>query len=193
MLVADLHHFLDLPEDVPGPAYRLAERLAGIVRAATAGDAGMSWTSALPCPRRPHHRACPGRTIVHRPEPTAPIEWRCSVCEDQGVISNWENTPYDLRRRRLGSASDVHQVMVSDETAAALRELRLLDADGERLVFGMRAHEDGATLLTTDEDLEALIGCVAAEANHKPNRRRQRRFDAALARLEAAARTHDGR
>jgi len=39
-MVTDLHHFLDLPPDTPGPARRLAEHLGYIVRAATAGDAG---------------------------------------------------------------------------------------------------------------------------------------------------------
>jgi hypothetical protein len=39
MMVTDLHHFLDLPSDTPGPARRLAEQLSNIVRAATAGDA----------------------------------------------------------------------------------------------------------------------------------------------------------
>jgi hypothetical protein len=40
MFVSDLRHFLALPDDVPGPATRMAERLTAIVRAATAGDAG---------------------------------------------------------------------------------------------------------------------------------------------------------
>jgi hypothetical protein len=35
MLVTDLHHCLDLPEDTPGPAGRLAQQLGTIVRAAT--------------------------------------------------------------------------------------------------------------------------------------------------------------
>ena len=52
MLVTDLNHFLDLPEDTPGPARRLAGHLSNIVRAATAGDAGTAWESALPCRRR---------------------------------------------------------------------------------------------------------------------------------------------
>ncbi len=47
MYVTDLRHFLDLPDDVPGPARRMAERLALIVRAATAGDAGLEWVSVL--------------------------------------------------------------------------------------------------------------------------------------------------
>jgi len=35
MLVTELRHFLDLPEDTPGPARRLAQHLGNIVRAAT--------------------------------------------------------------------------------------------------------------------------------------------------------------
>ena len=71
MLVTDLHHFLDLPEDAPGPARRLAQHLGNIVRAATAGGAGAPWMTALPCRRRPAHRPDPA---VVRPEPAAPIQ-----------------------------------------------------------------------------------------------------------------------
>ena len=60
-------------------------------------------------------------------EAAAPIRWWCTVCDDEGVISNWADTPYDLRRRRLSVAGDVDEVIVSDETAAVLRELVLLD------------------------------------------------------------------
>jgi len=134
MLVTDLHHFLDPPEDTPGPARRLAEHLSNIVRAATAGDAGTAWESALPCRRRPANRRCPGRMIVLRTELGAPIRWQCSVCDDEGVISNWEDTPFDLRRRQLALADPVHEIVIPDEAAAALRELRLLDTDCERLV-----------------------------------------------------------
>ncbi|WP_308206079.1 hypothetical protein [Mycobacterium shinjukuense] len=79
--------------------------------------------------------------------------------------------------------------MVSDKTATVLRDLVLLDPDRERLVFGMRAHPDGAALLTSADDLEELIGFVAAEANHEPNRRRQDRLDAAFNALTEAAQT----
>jgi len=187
MVVTDLHHFLDLPEDTPGPARRLAEQLSNIVRAATAGDAGTAWESALPCPRRPAGRRCPGRMIVLLTEPGAPIRWQCSVCDDAGVISNWEHSPFDLRRRQLTLAEAAHEIVIPNEVAAALRDLQLLDPDCERLVFGIRAHNDHAILAATDEDLDELIGFVAAEANHEPNRRRQQRLDAAFDALNDAA------
>jgi hypothetical protein len=193
MLVTDLHHVLDLPADTPGPARRLAEQLCNIVRAATAGDAGTAWETALPCRRRPARRARPGRMIVLRTEPEAPIRWQCSVCDDQGVISNWADSPFDLRRRRLTLADPVNEIAISDAVAAALRELRLLDADCERLVFAIRAHHDHAILSATDDDLDELIGFVAAEANHEANRRRQQRLDTALDELSSAAQATDGR
>ena len=186
MLVADLTHFLDLPEATPGPARRLAEHLSDIVRAATAGDASTPWTSALPCRRRPAHRPCPGRISVLRPEPVAPIRWQCSVCRDEGVISNWAASRYDLRRRRLILAVVPNELVVPEGTAATLRDLQLLDTDSERLVFRMRAHRDGAVLAATDDELDELIGFVAAEANHEPHRRRRQRLDAAVDALRAA-------
>jgi hypothetical protein len=186
-MVTDLHHFLDLPPDTPGPARRLAEHLGDIVRAATAGDAGAAWESALPCPRRPANRVCRGRMIVARTEAGAPIRWQCSACDDAGVISNWEDSPFDLRRRGLTVAEATSDIVITNEVAAALRDLQMLDPDCERLVFRIRAQHAGAVLSATDDDLEELIGSVAAEANHEPNWRRQQRLDAAFDALNNAA------
>jgi hypothetical protein len=193
MMVTDLHHFLDLPADTPGPACRLAEQLGNIVRAATAGDAGSAWETALPCPRRPANRRCLGRIVVLRTEPPAPIRWQCSACQDQGLINNWADSPFDLRPRRLTLADPVNEIVINHEVAAALRELRLLDADCERLVFRIRAHHNGLVLPATDDDLEELIGFVAAEANHESNRRRQQRLDTAFNALSNAAQASGGR
>ena len=188
MLVSDLTHFLDMPDDVPAPAQRLAQHVAGIVRAATAGGAGQ-WTSALPCRRRPRHQPCPGRIAVATGPAPAPIRWNCSACDDEGVISNWEGSIYDLRPQRLAAVPDtLHEIVLSDDVAATLRELTFLDPDCERLVFAMRSHRHGAALYISAEDLEELIGAVAAEANHEPHRRRQRRLDDAFDALETAAR-----
>jgi hypothetical protein len=187
MLVTDLHHVLDLPDDAPGPARRLGEHLSNIVRAATAGDAGTAWESALPCRRRPANQACPGRMILLRTEPESPIRWQCSVCEDTGVISNWKDSLFDLRRRQLTVAEATNEIVISNEVAAALRDLQLLDPDCERLIFRIRGHHDGAVLSVTDDDLDDLIGSVAAEANHEPNRRRRQRLNAAFDALNDAA------
>jgi hypothetical protein len=192
MMVTDLHHFLDLPAATPGPARQLAGHLGNIVRAATAGDAGTTWESALPCRRRPGNRRCPGRMIVLRTEPPAPIRWQSSICDDEGIISNWAGSPFDLRRRQLTLARPVNELVIPDEVAAVLRALQLPDADCER-VFRIRAHNHRAVLPATDGDLDELIGFVAAEANHEPSRRRQQRLNTAFDALSNAAQATDGR
>lgn len=193
MLVSDLTHFLNLGDDVPAPAARLGRHLADVVRAASAAElAGQEWTSALPCRRRPGRQACPGHLAVAGSQPPTPIRWRCDACADEGLISNWEGSPFDLRRRRLTALDTVNEIVVGDEVAATLRELQLLDPDCERLVFGMSAHPQGATLHASDEELEILLDSVAAEANHEPAARRRRRLDTAFDALSAAAHTPAG-
>ena len=109
------------------------------------------------------------------------IEWWCTECGDEGVISGWERSPFDLRPRRptLVSAPAVH-VIVPPEVAATLRSLLLLDTACERLVFRARHTDEGVLLAADDEDLEELVGYVAAEANHETDRRRQKRLDQAF-------------
>jgi hypothetical protein len=80
VFVSDLRHFLDMPEDVPVPARRIAEHLTLIVRAATAGEGGQPWVSALPCRRRPGRRPCPGHFALLRADVPPSIEWRCTAC-----------------------------------------------------------------------------------------------------------------
>lgn len=187
MLVADLDDYLDLPDDVPGPALRAAERLGRIVHAATAGDAGVRWTSALPCARRPGNRACAGRIVILRSDPPAPVHWWCADCGDDGSIRKWEGSPYDLRRRTLAVAEVTEQTVVPDDVAAVLRELLMLDADVERRVFAMAAGPAGAVLSVTPDELDELVDSVAAEANHEGDRRRRRTLDAAYDLLSVAA------
>lgn len=194
MFVSDLAHFLELPEDAPGPAVKIAEHLTWVVRAATAGPAGVAWVTALQCRRRPAHRRCPGRMVVFRADLPAPIGWRCDSCGDEGVISGWEGSYADLRGpHRAGARKGRSHIVVSDEVMAALRDLRLVDTDCERLVFAARAdpNGEGAVLNLDGDDLEELVGFVAAEANHEDNRRRQQRLDEAFAALSHAAGTFD--
>jgi hypothetical protein len=186
MLVADLQHFLDLGPDTPGPARKLAEHLAGIVAAASAGHAHTPWETALPCRRRPANRRCPGRITVVCPQPDQPIGWRCNHCGDDGTISNWAGSIHDLRRRQLTAAQSLHDIIIDDDSAAILRTLSFLDNDCQRAVFAIRARNNKLHLALTDTELDEVIGAFAAESNHEPNRRRQRQLDTAYDALTAA-------
>jgi len=187
VFVSDLRHFLDMPEDVPAPARRMGEHLALIVRAATAGQGGQAWVSALPCRRRPGRRPCPGHFAVFRADVPPSIEWRCTACGDDGVIRGWEGSVFDLRPRRpeLVSIPSI-RIVVSADVAATLRDLRLVDTAGERLVFRacLADDADSALLTAEEDDLEELLGYVAAEANHEKDRRRQKRLDQAFQALQ---------
>ncbi len=178
-----------MPEDAPVPARRMVEHLSLLVRAATSGVGGQAWVSALPCRRRPGRRPCPGHYALFRTDVPPSIEWRCSDCGDEGVIRGWEGSVFDLRPRRpeLVSVPSV-RVVIPAEVAATLRGLLLVDTAGERLVFRARLADEGqgVVLAAGDEDLEELLGYVAAEANHEKDRRRQKRLDQAFQALNDA-------
>lgn len=186
MLVADLQHFLDLGPDTPGPARKLAEHLADIVAAASAGDAHTHWETALPCRRRPANRRCPGHINVVSAQPDQPIGWRCSHCGDAGTISNWAGSIYDLRRQQLAAAQPRRDIVIDADSAAILRTLTFLDNDCQRAVFAISNHNNTLHLALTDTELDELIDTLAAESNHEPNRRRQRQLDTAYDALTAA-------
>jgi len=186
VLVSDLRHFLDLPHDVPAPAGRLAEQLANIVCAATAGEDDAAWISALPCRRRPGHRRCPGRIRVRRGDAVTPIVWECTACSDEGSVSGWQDTLYDLRDAGVGTAVAAQDVVVSDDVAASLRGMLLLDRDCQRIVYGARVEGGRIVLTATDEQLEELGDALAAETNHEDDQRRRRRLDAAFDELSGA-------
>lgn len=139
-----------MPDDVPGPARRMAEHLTMIVRAATAGSAGLRWVSALTCMRRPNHRACRGNLVLRRVDIPSSIEWHCSNCDDDGVISGWEHTPFDLRDSDQTACSGV-DVTVSAEVVHTLRGLALLDDASARIVFRARVSHDGVIILHGSE------------------------------------------
>ena len=97
MMVTDLRHYLDMPDDVPAPARRLGTHFAAIVRAASARSAGAGWRSAVGCTRRPGHRRCEGFVMVFL-HLNGEIAWGCDSCGDEGVIRGWEGSPTDVSR-----------------------------------------------------------------------------------------------
>jgi hypothetical protein len=97
VFVSDLRHFLDIPDDAPASARRMAEHLAGIVEAGTTSPVGEPTVTSIRCTRRPGRRPCAGLIEVVRLEVPASIEWWCPICGDEGVVSGWEGSPFDLR------------------------------------------------------------------------------------------------
>lgn len=78
------------------------------------------------------------------------------------------------------------RVMIPAEVATTLRDLLLVDIAGERLIFRARPADDGGNVVLAagGDDLEELLGVLAAEANHENGRRRQKRLDQAFQALD---------
>ena len=98
---ADIRHFLDeegyIPEDVPEPARRMAEYFGTIITHASAVITENEFHSApIACRRRPGRKRCKGKIEVDFRYPDFAILWNCPVCGDEGIISGWEGTHWDL-------------------------------------------------------------------------------------------------
>jgi len=119
----------------------------------------------------------------------AHIHWECSSCDDSGVIHGWEDSPYDLRPPRPLHEQAIVCIELTAEEHAEFRRLQLLDLTSERIVWGAYRENNRLVLLGTENELDELSGSVAAEANHLQDRRRQRRLDEVVAKVEAALTT----
>jgi hypothetical protein len=110
----------------------------------------------------------------------------CPSCADEGVISGWEQSPFDLRSpTETDQTGTRFRAVVAPDVGTTLRSLLFLDLEAERLVFRASLSADGVVLTGDSGVLEELVDSIAAEANHEDNRRRQRQLDTALDALEA--------
>jgi hypothetical protein len=164
--VTDMRHFAGMDELVGpqfAPAKRFAAYLGGVVSAATVHPPGEVIATGLACHRRPGHKPCSGWLLVRRAEAAARIEWACPVCSDEGVISGWEGSPWDLSPAL--STNDERAALLSIDQYRRLLGLRLLDTDSLRVVYAARRTGVGVMVSASEEDLENLIGYVADETD----------------------------
>lgn len=97
--IIDITHFLD--EDgrlVPtsGPALKLAEHIGSIIAMVSAEGSPLAALAKVRCRRRPGRRKCPGEIVAMLEMDTDAIVWQCPSCGDNGVISGWHDTLWDL-------------------------------------------------------------------------------------------------
>ena len=95
----DLRHFLTPDGSIApksGPARRLAQHFAAIVREITADIGGETFFPKVRCRRKPNRKPCRGLIESDLNPETGAIVWRCPVCGDNGYIRNWEATLWDF-------------------------------------------------------------------------------------------------
>lgn len=105
--IIDMRHYLDASgriPDLPGAAMRLAQYFGSIVESVTSCFPDGTPSRKVRCRRRPGRRRCEGEIQAIIDAPTQEVRWACPLCRDNGVIHNWQGTPWDLSPDRTRSA-----------------------------------------------------------------------------------------
>jgi hypothetical protein len=177
-------HFLaicDPEEDVPPPARRLGEYFGRIVEAATASTVrGCEFATVVRCRRRPGRQPCPGRIEVLCTDVPSRIAWWCPDCGDEGMISSWRATPWDLStplgRKPGGESVLVH---LPEEVHRALDAVAWEDPVLLRVVKGAEADFEDVLLEAPVTVMARLRDAVADEAPRSSSLRVKRLLDQA--------------
>jgi hypothetical protein len=186
--VTDLSHYDGIDGDpaAPAAAARFADHLRMIGSSATARAAGSAHETALRCRRRPGHRPCPGHLVVQRVDVPAEITWHCPSCGENGVITGWAGSPWDLSRLEEAGDGPVVTARVSEDDYRRLLSTYTLDRDCQLILYRARMVSGAVELAASSPDMENLIEFIAAEANHADSRKRQRELDSIYQVLDAA-------
>lgn len=98
MLITNLRHYLDedgnLP-DLPAPALDLAFHLGAIVGWVSRCPSESLTLTNVRCHQRSKRRRCLGEILARLDRTTGAIEWTCPLCDDSGMITGWEGSPWD--------------------------------------------------------------------------------------------------
>jgi hypothetical protein len=107
--------------DVPDPARNLVNHLGAIVSALTSQPPGDVRQTSVRCRRRPGRRPCAGQIWAVIEVGSGRISWECPACGDNGVIHQWEGTPWDLTPEGQGSARPEDRAMVAGMAGRIVR------------------------------------------------------------------------
>ncbi len=99
-MITNIQHFLDKNGEVPDmslEAQELVSFLSAIIEAvSTKYDASAAFADTK-CRTIVNGKSCAGEIEVWVYAEDNRIGWECLECGDEGVISDWEGTPWDKR------------------------------------------------------------------------------------------------
>lgn len=182
-LFTKVGHFLsedgELPADLPGPARKLADFICSLVKSVTSHSFEALVPTGVRCRRRPKRKPCKGEVFAFLNEEIGAIQWNCFICGDNGFIYDWKNTKWDMR------FTDLIPVRLHVEERDLILKETLAGPDLTDRLESAKQVTDSVVVYYSSEELDNLIGYVAAEANHNPDRKMQEILDALYDSLEA--------
>ncbi len=182
--ITDLTHFLDdnglPPVDAPRRMLRMLAFLGSIVRAGSSHPVGTQFPSAIPCRRRPCHRR--GLTIAN--ESNGNIRWECPDCGENGYISKWQGSDYDLSAAVGPDAGVRVGMLVSPEEHKWLSEIMTNTQEEDAIIAGGVVTDQGVRVSGRPEDFDLLLGSIVFDANHTKSAKRRRALHAIHDRLD---------
>ena len=110
--ITDMRHFLEVEDTevgVRGPARQLVEYFGRIVEAATSHPPMFLLNTEIRCRRRPGRRPCVGHIRLVCNEDEGEIVWECTSCDDRGIISGFEGTPWDRSLEQFPIEPEYHK------------------------------------------------------------------------------------
>lgn len=182
--VTDVQHLVPESDKLaPAPAQRRAAFTREVTEAATARATMEPWNTAVHCVARVNRRLCRGRIRILSATLES-IEWCCSDCPENGVITGYVGTPSDLSRYApqgklvFWGIDDEERSFLIAETVGVF-ELRAI-------VCRARPHADVPGLLLIDatvEELDEMYTLVEELTDMRTGRRQRDLLDGLRASL----------
>ncbi len=178
--VSDMRHFLNenglAPIGMPKEFYAMLDYHSAVVKAGSSHPRNAQFNSAVPCRRRPGRKPCATYLAInHRSDDV--IHWQCPSCGEQGFISNWQGTIYDLSGFAELDPTQRVSVMIGHDEYKLLRGIITSSQEEDAIIGGAVSTPDGVLLSGSVDDFDLLLGSVAFDANHAEMTRRQRAMD----------------
>lgn len=185
--VSDLTHWLDedgmLPMGMPKEFYALVNYHGAIVRASSSHPGSTQLCSAVACRRRPGRKPCGSTlTIINRPDHV--IHWVCPGCGEQGYISNWQGTIYDLSGAAESDPTLRLTVLVTAEEHELLSGIITCSQEEDAIISGAMSTPGGVLLIGEIEDLDLLMGSIASEARDTDDSKHRKALDRIFDKIE---------
>ena len=186
--ITDLTHFLDengqAPIDAPEQLRDALGFFGSIVEAGSSHPVGTRFSSTIPCRREPKKSRL---TITNGIDGV--MCWECPDCGENGCISKWQGSSYDLSDAMEPDADSRVGVHVTAGEHRLLSEIITSSQEEDAIIAGGIVTPKGIWLSGRIDDFDLLLGSIAFDANHSESAKRQRAMDRVFSKIEAIVET----